>query len=35
VTEQPSALLSLAIVGFIQVNTLLTPLLCFLEKRTI
>jgi len=31
----PSALLSLAIVGFIQVNTLLTTLLCFLEKPTI
>jgi hypothetical protein len=30
-----SALLSLAIVGFIQVNTLLTTLLCFLEKPTI
>ncbi len=28
----PIALLSLAIVGFIQVNTLLTTLLCFLEK---
>jgi hypothetical protein len=27
----PTALLSLAIVGFIQVNTLLTTLLCFLE----
>jgi hypothetical protein len=31
----PIALLSLAIVGFIQVNTLLTTLLCFLEKPTI
>jgi len=31
----PSALLSLAILGFIQVNTLLTTLLCFLEKPTI
>ena len=31
----PSALLSLAIVGFIQVNTLLTTLHCFLEKPTI
>jgi hypothetical protein len=31
----PSALLSLAIVGFIQVNNLLTSLLCFLEKPTI
>ncbi len=31
----PSALLSLAIVGFIQVNTLLTTLLCFFEKPTI
>ncbi len=31
----PIALLSLAIVGFIQVNTLLTSLLCFLEKPTI
>jgi len=31
----PSALLSLAIVGFIQVNTLLTTLLCYLEKHTI
>ena len=28
----PNALLSLAIVGFIQVNTRLTTLLCFLEK---
>jgi len=31
----PSALLSLAIVGFIQVNTLLTTFLCFFEKPTI
>jgi len=31
----PIALLSLAIVGFLQVNTLLTTLLCFLEKLTI
>jgi hypothetical protein len=31
----PSALLSLGIVGFIQVNTLLTTLLCYLEKHTI
>jgi hypothetical protein len=31
----PIALLSLAIVGFIQVNTLLTKLICFLEKPTI
>ncbi len=31
----PTALLSLAIVGFIQVNTLLTTLLCFFEKPTI
>ena len=28
----PIALLSLAIVGFIQVNKLLTTLICFLEK---
>jgi hypothetical protein len=35
VTKKLSALLSLAIVGFIQVNTLLTTLLCFLEKPTI
>jgi hypothetical protein len=31
----PIVLLSLAIVAFIQVNTLLTTLLCFLEKPTI
>ncbi len=31
----PIALLSLAIVGLIQVNMLLTTLLCFLEKPTI
>jgi hypothetical protein len=31
----PIALLSLAIVGFLLVNTLLTTLLCFLEKPTI
>ena len=29
----PIALLSLAIVGFIQVNTLITALLCFLESQ--
>jgi len=31
----PIALLSLAIVGFIQVNMLLKTLFCFLEKPTI